>query len=113
MTIYRWLLLHRSSRTFAIIADEAKGGRGGKGGVAEPWCMLPHLVISCSALHRKAAKHHACCLEMVMHCIALEGGKGERRTKKVHFCTSPVLCQGNGGKGSKSWIFAILMEGWF
>ena len=50
-----YLLSERTSGVSPVIfADEGKGGRGGKGGVAEPWCMLPHLVISCIALHRNA-----------------------------------------------------------
>ena len=92
-----------SFRTFAIIAEEAKGGRGGKGGVAEPWRMLPHLVISCIALCRKAAKHHACSLEMVLHCIALEAKEGPK-CALLHQPGTKELCQDKGGKGSKSWI---------
>ena len=92
-----------SSRTFAIIADKGKGGRGGKGGVAEPWCMLPHLVISCIALYRKAAKLQCKCISLVscvlfgdgaaLHCIG--GGEGVKKDQKcalLHQPGSKVLC---------------------
>lgn len=52
---------------------------------------------------------------MVLHCIALEGEKGERRTKNMHFCTCPVqksFAKIREGRWM-GWIFAILMEDWF